>query len=144
MSPALSRGYLALPAGSRHFPFLRVLDAAPHSREGFAASTLGFPGADASLVQNEKRKPDRRAEGAAERAKRLLLLNLQRPRGLSPRGAGPDLNFQRNSDAPEPSAAAPRPPTPALRPQAPAARGRPPAAAPQPPHLPRRAPPADP
>lgn len=109
------------PPGSWRFPFACLLDTAPCSAEDFAASTPGFPRVGASLLHNEKRKPQLAGREGGRSCRVAAALNLQQPRGLSPGGADPDLNFQRDSGVGEPAAAPTRPPTPARGPPAPTA-----------------------
>ncbi|CAI9164640.1 unnamed protein product [Rangifer tarandus platyrhynchus] len=134
--------FTALP---RVLPF-RVFGRRPRSREDFGSSISGYPYAEASLLQNEKRKP-RPAGGVGGRMRRVATAwKPQRPRGRSPRGAEPDLNFSASEASPEPTAARMHPLPPAThtgvepplypRPREPSTAG------PQPPPPPAARPPA--
>lgn len=140
----MPRESLAFHRATRVLPF-RVFGRRPRSREDFASSISGFPCAEASLLQNEKRKP-RPAGGVGGRMRRVATAwDPQRPRGRPPRGAEPDLNFSASAASPEPTAARMRPPPPThtgAEPPCTRGPGSPPQLVPSLPHRPRSAPPA--
>ena len=132
-SDCTSRGILA-------FALLAFTGRPPWLPRGFRHQHPGL-----SLRRDRMKSESRggQAEGAAERAACLLLLNPQWPRGLSPHSEAASSTF---SSSPVPR----RPPQPRrpfrCRPRALWLRGpgAPSAAGPRPPHLPRSAPPAGP